>query len=99
MKYFKVPANLDGRAVIKKGLYCGKIQRFLIKNELYTAKELEKYGMAEQKWGLFRLIFRKAACTGFLARVLKWMRLNNHEETFNCPRACIPALAAGRRVA
>ena len=47
MKYFKVPANLDGRAVIKKGLYCGKIQRFLIKNELYTAKELEKYGMTE----------------------------------------------------
>lgn len=47
MKYFKVPENLDGRAVIKKGLYCGKIQRFLIENELYTAKELEKYGMAE----------------------------------------------------
>lgn len=45
MKYFKVPANLDGRAVIKKWLYCGKIQRFLIKNELYTEKELEKYGM------------------------------------------------------
>ena len=38
MKYFKVPMNLDGRAVIKKGLYCGKIQRFLIKNELYTKK-------------------------------------------------------------
>lgn len=48
MKYFKVPANLDGRAVIKKGLYCGKIQRFLIKNELYTEKELEKYGMTEE---------------------------------------------------
>ena len=47
MKYFKVPVNLDGRAVIKKGLYCGKIQRFLIKNELYTAKELEKYGITE----------------------------------------------------
>ena len=38
MKYFKVPVNLDGRAVIKKGLYCGKIRRFLIKNERYTAK-------------------------------------------------------------
>ena len=47
MKYFKVPANRDGRAVIKKGLYWGKIQRFLIKNELYTAKELKKYGMTE----------------------------------------------------
>ena len=47
MKYFKVPDNLDGRAVIKKGLYCGKIKRFLIKNELYTEKELEKYGMTE----------------------------------------------------
>ena len=47
MKYFKVPASLDGRAVIKKGLYCGKIQRFLIKNELYTAKELQKYGITE----------------------------------------------------
>lgn len=47
MKYFKVPANLDGRAVISKGLYCGKIERFLIENELYTAKELEKYGMTE----------------------------------------------------
>lgn len=47
MVYFKVPMNLDGRAVIKKGLYCGKIQRFLIKNELYTEKELEKYGMTE----------------------------------------------------
>ena len=50
MKYFKVPTNLDGRAVIKKGLYCGKIQRFLIKNELYTAKELEKYGMTETEF-------------------------------------------------
>lgn len=47
MKYFRVPANLDGRAVIKKGLYCGKIKRFLIENELYTAKELENYGMTE----------------------------------------------------
>lgn len=45
MKYYKVPKNLDGRAVLKKGLYCGKIQRFLIVNELYTKKELEKYGM------------------------------------------------------
>lgn len=45
MKYYKVPKNLDGRAVLKKGLYCGKIQFFLVENELFTGKELEKYGM------------------------------------------------------
>lgn len=66
MKYFKVPGSLDGRAVIKKGLYCGKTKRFLIKNELYTVKELEKYGMT--KTGLIPVDIPKSRVFWFFWR-------------------------------
>lgn len=45
MLYYRVPAGLDGRAVVSAGAYCGKVKRYLIGGELYTAKECARYGI------------------------------------------------------
>lgn len=46
MLYYRVPAGLDGRAVVSAGAYCGKAERYLIGGELYTAKECARYGIS-----------------------------------------------------
>lgn len=46
MLYYRVPAGLDGRAVVSAGAYCGKVKRYLIGGELYTAKECSRYGIS-----------------------------------------------------
>lgn len=45
MKYYRVPAGLDGRAVVSPGIYAGPPKRFLIRDELYTEKECNRYGI------------------------------------------------------
>lgn len=45
MLYYRIPAGLDGRAVVSAGAYCGKVKRYLIGGELYTAKECARYGI------------------------------------------------------
>lgn len=45
MLYYRIPAGLDGRAVVSAGAYCGKVNRYLIGGELYTAKECARYGI------------------------------------------------------
>ena len=44
--YYRIPAGLDGRAVVPAGAYCGKVKRYLIGGELYTAKECARYGIS-----------------------------------------------------
>lgn len=44
--YYRIPAGLDGRAVVSAGAYCGKVKRYLIGGELYTAKECVRYGIS-----------------------------------------------------
>ena len=34
MLYYRIPAGLDGRAVVSAGAYCGKVKRYLIGGEL-----------------------------------------------------------------
>ena len=46
MLYYRIPAGLDGRAVVSAGAYCGKVKRYLIGGELYTAKECARYGIS-----------------------------------------------------
>lgn len=46
MLYYRIPAGLDGRAVVSAGAYCGKVKRYLIGGELYTAKECVRYGIS-----------------------------------------------------
>ena len=46
MLYYRIPAGLDGRAVVPAGAYCGKVKRYLIGCELYTAKECARYGIS-----------------------------------------------------
>ena len=46
MKYFKVPVRMDGKKVlreVRRGLY--EPTRELIQNELYTEKEIIRFGM------------------------------------------------------
>lgn len=45
MLYYRIPAGLDGRAVVSAGAYCGNVKRYLIGGELYTAKECARYGI------------------------------------------------------
>ena len=45
MKYYRVPKNLDQRAVIGPGLYAGPVKRFLVWKELYTEKECNRLGI------------------------------------------------------
>lgn len=46
MLYYRIPSGLDGRAVVSAGTYCGKVKRYLIGGELYTAKECARYGIS-----------------------------------------------------
>lgn len=46
MLYYRIPAGLDGRAVVSAGSHCGKVKRYLIGGELYTAKECARYGIS-----------------------------------------------------
>lgn len=46
MLYYRIPAGLDGRAVVSADAYCGRVKRYLIGGELYTAKECARYGIS-----------------------------------------------------
>lgn len=45
MLYYRIPAGLDGRAVVSSNSYHYKVKRYLIGGELYTAKECARYGI------------------------------------------------------
>lgn len=59
MLYYRVPAGLDGRAVVSAGAYCGKVKRYLIGGELYTAKECARYGISPEGLDLVTISQRR----------------------------------------
>ena len=65
MKYFRVPVKMDGKRVIKRG----DVYWELVRNELYTPKEIERFGMSYLKDNLEEVeISRKKIFFSFGAR-------------------------------
>ena len=65
MKYFRVPVKMDGKRVIKRG----DVYWELVRNELYTPKEIERFGMSYLKDKLEEVeISRKKIFFSFGAR-------------------------------
>lgn len=72
MKYYKVPKNLDGRAVLKKGLYCGKIQFFTIK-EYYNHQPVFTEKINNDSYGYLKVKLSNGDCwcIGYVGQVQK----------------------------
>ena len=43
MTYFRVPVKMDGKRVIKRGPVYSEVTRELIREELYTPKEIGRF--------------------------------------------------------
>lgn len=69
MKYFRVPVKMDGKRVVKRGPIYSEFTRELIREELYTPREIERFGMSYLKDKLEEVeISRKRIFFSFGAR-------------------------------